>query len=57
MNDGGSNGTSCGGIKVSTDTTKLSNIFGGSRNLVGKDEDEARVASSRVVGAKVFFVN
>ena len=26
MNDGGGSGTCCGGIKVRTDTTKLSNV-------------------------------
>ena len=53
MNDGGGNGTSCGGIKVSTDTTKLSNMvtasFGGGRNMIGKRkvfiQDKANVAS------------
>ena len=40
MNDGGENGASCVGIKVRTDTTKLSDVvvasFGDSRNLIGK---------------------
>ena len=42
MNDGGGNGASCVGIKVGTDTTKLSDMvvasFGDGRNLVGKDK-------------------
>ena len=54
MNDGGGNGTRCGGMKVRTDTTKLSNVviagFGDGRNLVGERKmfirDEAKVASS-----------
>jgi len=53
VNDGGGNGTSCSGIKVKTDTTKLSNMviasFGDGRNLIrdGKMfiKDEAKVAS------------
>ena len=40
MNDGGGNGASCVGIKVRTDTTKLSDIvianFGDGRNLIEK---------------------
>ena len=61
MNDGGGNGARCGGIKVRTDTTKLSDMvlvvasFGDGRNLVGKGkvfvEDEAKVAS-RVGGVR-----
>jgi len=65
VSDGGGSSASCGGIKVRTDTTKLSNMvmasFGDGRNLVGegkmfiKDEmfnkDEAKVAS-RVGGVK-----
>ena len=50
MNDGGSNGASCDGTKVSTDTSKLCNIviasFGDGRNLVGEGKmfikDEAK---------------
>ena len=38
VNDGGGNGASCVGIKVRTDTTKLSNMviasFGDGRNLI-----------------------
>jgi len=40
VNGGGGNGASCGGIKVRTDTMKLSNMviasFGNGRNLVGE---------------------
>jgi len=40
VNGGGGNGTSCCGIEVRTDTTKLPNMmmarFGEGRNLVGK---------------------
>jgi len=40
VNDGGGNGASCGGIKVRTDRTKLSNVviagFADGRNLVGE---------------------
>jgi len=54
MNDGGGNGTSCVGIKVRTDTTKLWNVviasFGDGRNLVGEGKmfikDESKVAST-----------
>ena len=53
MNDGGGNGASCVGIKVRTDTTKLSDMviakFGDGRNLIR--EDESKVAS-RVSGVK-----
>jgi len=38
VNDGGGNGASCVGIKVGTDTTKLSDMviarFGDGRNLI-----------------------
>jgi len=38
VNDGGGNGASCAGIKVRTDTTKLSEMvianFGDGRNLI-----------------------
>ena len=59
MNDGGGNGASCVGIKVRTDTTKLSDMviarFGDGRNLIGEGkmfvEDESKVAS-RVGGVK-----
>jgi len=59
MNDGGGNSACCGGIKVRTDTTKLSNMviasFGDGRNLARKGtmfvKDEAKVAS-RVSGVK-----
>ena len=40
MNDGGGNGASCVGIKVRTDTTKLSDMavarFGDGRNLISE---------------------
>jgi len=53
VNDGGGNGARCGGIKVWTDTTKLSNMviasFGDGQNLVGEGKmfikDEVKVAS------------
>jgi len=59
VNDGGGNGARCGGIKVRTDTTKLSDMvvasFGDGRNLVGKGKmfikDEAEIAS-RVSGVE-----
>ena len=59
MNDRGGNGAHCGGIKVRTDTMKLSNMvlasFGDRRNLVRKGKifikDEAKVAS-RLSGVK-----
>jgi len=59
VNDGGGSGARCRGVKVRTDTTKLSNMviasFGDSFNLVGKCKmlikDEAKVAS-RVSGVK-----
>ena len=59
MNDGGGNGASCVGIKVRTDTTKLSDMvtasFGDGRNLIGEGKmfikDESKVAS-RVSGVK-----
>ena len=59
MNDGGGNGASCVGIKVRTDTTKLSDMviasFGDGRDLIreGKmfTKDESKVAS-RVSGVK-----
>ena len=59
MNDGGGNGASCDGIKVRTDTTKLSDMvrasFGDGRNLIREDKmfikDESKVAS-RVSGVK-----
>ena len=59
MNDGGGNGASCVGIKVRTDTTKLSDMiiasFGDGRNLNGEGKmfikDESKVAS-RVSGVK-----
>ena len=57
MNDGGGNGASCAGIKVRTDTTKLSDMviarFGDGRNLIREGKmfikDESKVAS-RVSG-------
>ena len=60
MNDGGGNGASCVGIKVRTDTTKLSDMvianFGYGRNLIREAKiikifikDESKVAS-RVSG-------
>jgi len=56
VNDGGRNGASCGGIKVRTDTTKLSNMviatLGDGRNFVREGKmfikDEAKLA--RTVG-------
>ena len=59
MNDGGGNGARCGGIKIRTDTMKLSDMvvasFGDGRNLVGKGKmiikDEAEIAS-RVSGVE-----
>ena len=59
MNDGGGNGASCVGIKVRTDTTKLSDMviasFGDGRNLITEGKmfikDESKVAS-RVSGVK-----
>ena len=59
MSDGGGNGASCVGIKVRTDTTKLSDMvtasFGDGQNLIieGKMfiKDESKVAS-RVSGVK-----
>ena len=59
MNDGGGNGASCVGIKVRTDTTKLSDMeiarFGDGQNLVREGKmlikDESKVAS-RVSGVK-----
>ena len=61
MNEGGGNGARYGGIKVRTDTTKLSESdmvvasFGDGRNLVGKGKmfikDEAEIAS-RVSGVE-----
>ena len=41
MNDEGGNGANCGGVKVRTDTTKLSNMvianLGDGRNFVGEE--------------------
>jgi len=59
VNDGGCNGASCVGIKVRTDTTKLSDMvianFGDGQNLIREGtmfiEDESKVAS-RVGGVK-----
>jgi len=59
VNDGGGNGMSCVGIKVKTDTTKLSDMviarFGDGRNLIREVKmfikDESKVAS-RVIGVK-----
>ena len=59
MNDGGGSGASCVGIKVRTDTTKLSDMviasFGDGRNLIREGKmyikDESKVAS-RVRGVK-----
>ena len=59
MNDGGGIGASCVGIKVRTDTTKLSDMviarFGDGRNLVREGKmfikDESKV-ESRVSGVK-----
>ena len=59
MNDGGGSGASCVGIKVRTDTTKLSDMviarFEDGRNLIREGKmfikDESKVAS-RVSGVK-----
>jgi len=59
VNDGGCSDARCGGVKLRTDTTKLSDKviarFGDGRNLVGKGKmlikDEAKFAS-RVSGVK-----
>jgi len=59
VNDGDGNGTSCAGIKVRTDTTKLSDMviasFGNGRNLIREVKmfikDESKVAN-RVSGVK-----
>jgi len=59
VNDGGGNGASCVGIKVRTDTTKLSDIviarFGDGRKLIREGKTfikyESKVAS-RVSGVK-----
>jgi len=59
VNGGGDNGASCVGIKVRTDTTKLSDMviasFGDGRNLIREGKmfikDEAKV-ESRVSGVK-----
>jgi len=59
VNDGGGNGTSCAGIKVRMDTTKMSNVvivgFADGRNLVREGKmfikDEAK-AARRVSGVK-----
>jgi len=59
VNDGGGNSARCVGIKIRTDTTKLSDTliasFGNDRNLIGEDKmfikDESKV-KSRVGGAK-----
>ena len=59
MNDGGGNGARCVGIKVRTNTTRLSDMviasFGDGRNLIREGKmlikDESKVAS-RVSGVK-----
>jgi len=59
VSDGGGSGASCVGIKVRTDTTKLSDMalasFGDGRNLIREGKmfikDESKVAS-RVSGVK-----
>jgi len=59
VNDGGGNGASCVGIKVRTDTTKLSEMviasFGDGRILIREGKmfikDESKVAS-KVSGVK-----
>jgi len=55
VNDGGGNGASCVGIKVRTDTTKLSDMaiesFGDGRNLIGQGKMSIKDAS-RVSGFK-----
>ena len=59
VNDGGGNDASCVGIKVRTDTTKLSDMviasFGDGRNLIREGKmfikDESKVAS-RLSGVK-----
>ena len=60
MNDGGGSGASCVGIKVRTDTTKLSDMviasFGDGRNSIRECKmfirDESKVAS-RVSGVNI----
>ena len=52
MNDGGGNGASCGGIKVRTDTTKLSNMVIDDRNLVLEGKKDDAMVASRVGGVK-----
>jgi len=57
VNDGGGNGTSCVGVEVKTDTTKLSDMviasFGDGRNSIGEGKTfvrgESKVASRVVV--------
>jgi len=59
VNNGGGNGASCVGLKVRTDTTKLSDMvivrFGDGGNLIREGKmfikDESKVAS-RVSGVK-----
>jgi len=59
VNDGGGNGARCVGIKVRTNTTRLSDMviasFGDGRNLIREGKmlikDESKVAS-RVSGVK-----
>jgi len=59
VNDEGGSGASCVGIKIRTDTTKLSDMviasFGDGRNLIGEGKmfikDKSKVAS-RVDGVK-----
>jgi len=52
VNDGGGNGASCGGIKVRTDTTKLSNMVIDDRNLVLEGKKDDAMVASRVGGVK-----
>ena len=55
MNNGGGNGANCVGIKVRTDTTKLSDkvipSFGDGRNLIREGKMFSKVAN-RVGGVK-----
>ena len=54
MNDGGGSGASCVGIKVRTDTTKLSDIpsFGDGRYLIGEGKMFIKDESKVGLGAK-----
>jgi len=59
VNDGCRNGTSCSGIEVRADTTKMSNViiarFGERQNLVGKGKvfvkDKDKLRTEWVLGS------